>query len=254
MRCSTSHLLLILLSLYLFQACHKQVETGTSIRASGEVVDLVKNKTLPFATLYLYGAKSTFYGIYYSIGPLDSVKTDAQGKFDFTHVAEGNSIDYGLSVDAQGGNFSSAQPYVIDVANPMFKFNFQQQIKNARVPARELNFTRLHLKVDHNPFDTFFVQSAYFSPPILLKGKTLDTVLYLRHLPQAENMLRLYVESRRDTIGLAQANKDVPLGGRFFYSNRTIEELYQADLRDTFPLFKYIPDVLNIPRSTACCK
>lgn len=251
-------LILILLSgiCFVCHSCYKQVEQGSLIRVSGSVVDPVKNKALPFATLYLYGAKSTFYGIYYTLGPLDSVKSDAQGKFDLTYVAEGKSIDYGLSLDIYGyqASLRPLNQYVIDWNTPEFKFNFQKQIKDARVPGRELNFTRLHLKVDHNPLDSFFIKTAYLEVPILLRGKIIDTILYIRHLPQAENTLRFYVESRRDTIGLAQANRDVPPGGRFFYANRTLEALYVADLSDTFNLVKYIPDVMQIPRNTACCK
>lgn len=248
--------ILFLLCLGLCQSCHKEVESGTRIQVSGSVVDSVKNKPLPFATLYLFGAKSTFYGIYYTIGPLDSVKTDAQGNFDLTYEAEGNSIDYGLSLGIlnYGGHQYPDEQYVGDKDQLMFKFNFQKQIRNARVPARELNFTRLHLKIDSNPLDSFFIKTAYLENPVLLRGNSIDTVLYIRHLPQNENFIRLYVESHRDTIGLSQANRDVPSGGRFFYGNRTIEELYQADLSDTFRLVKTIPDVMKIPRSTACCK
>lgn len=249
-------LILFLICWGLCPSCYKEVESGTRIQASGSVVDPVKNKPLPFATLYLFGAKSTFYGIYYTIGPLDSVKTDAQGNFDLTYQAEGNSIDYGLSLGIlnYGGPQYPDEPYVRDKDEPVFKFNFQKQIKNARVRGRELSFTRLQLQVDNNPLDSFWIKTTYLRSPILLRGKSIDTVLYLRHLPQAENIIRMYVESPRDTLGLAQANRDVPKGGNFYYANRTIEEVYLAKLSDTFLLNKRIPDIMLVPRSKTCCK
>ena len=62
-------------------SCRKAVEQGKLVKASGTVFDPVKNKPLANAKLYLFGAHTTFYGIYYTDGPLDSTVSDNSGKF-----------------------------------------------------------------------------------------------------------------------------------------------------------------------------
>lgn len=235
------------------QSCFKEIESGSLIRVSGSVKDPVKNKTLPLAKLYLYGAKSTFYGISYTQGPLDSVVANAQGNFSIAFQAEGISVDYGLSLD--NGKGSPQGRYVVDRSNDMFEFNFQKQISNAVVSGRELNFSRLSIKVDNNPFDTLYVSTQ--SHPIQTQyvvGKQVAATLNFTHLPNAENQFQIYVASARDTIGLYESNRNIPAGGRFFYPHRSLTFTYQADLSDTIRLNKSIGNLLDIPRSTTCCR
>jgi len=108
-------------------SCRKEVPLGTSILASGIVFDSVKNKVLANAKLYLFGAHSTFYGIYYSQGPLDSTVSDSDGKFSISFTADGNSIDYGLQLgvlEYGGYIYNNQTNYVIDNTQPLFKFNY----------------------------------------------------------------------------------------------------------------------------------
>ncbi len=74
-------ILFVFLMLVLLTACRKDVAKGQIIQANGFVIDSVKNKRLSDVTIYLYGAHSNFYGVYYDFGPLDSAISDIDGNF-----------------------------------------------------------------------------------------------------------------------------------------------------------------------------
>ncbi|MEJ0081504.1 MAG: hypothetical protein WDM78_11310 [Puia sp.] len=130
-----------------FISCHKDVAAGTLIQADGFVIDSVKNKRLSNATIYLYGAHQTFYGIYYDIGPIDSTVSDNNGNFSLKYTATGNSIDYALAVGGViYGGFSGQNNYVVDVAHTQYPFNYSHQLNNVIVRARGIELSQIKLK------------------------------------------------------------------------------------------------------------
>ena len=230
-------ILFILTLLVTLTSCRKDVPAGTTIYISGVVFDSVKNKTLPNAKLYLFGAHTTFYGIYYTQGPYDSVTTDANGKFSLQYKAEGKSVDYGLSLGelAYGGyNYGDNENYVIDNYYPMFKLNYSTNISNAVVRARELNFTKIKLKVLSNPYDTFIVRtSAAFGQINYIKGHSIDTIIYVRHLPNMQNVIFYRTESNTPDS---------------FFIRRQVTDTFSATLGDTVFLNKTINSVYSMPK------
>ena len=230
-------------------SCRKPVEKGKEITVSGLVFDPVKNKPLPNATLYLFGAHATFYGIYYSQGPFDSVITDNAGKFALRYTAEGSSIDYGLTLGQLqygGYNYGGQTNYVVDYTEPVYKLNYGTAISNAVVKARELNFSKIHLKVQLNPFDSFYVRTLVTGDALLIKGQSIDTNVYVRHLPYQQNIIEYYTQSTRDTVGLAALNSNP--NNHFFSITRMLRDTFTANLSDTIFLNKTIANSSLMPR------
>lgn len=230
-------------------SCRKDVPLGTRVTASGIVFDSVKNKVLANAKLYLFGAHRTFYGIYYSDGPLDSTVSDNNGKFSISFTADGKTIDYGLQLgvlEYGGYVYNNQTNYVIDNTQPLFKFNYSTNVSNAVVRGRELNFTKIHLKVLRNPFDTFLVRTSAIRQVTLLKGQSIDTTIFVRHLPNELNKIEYYTQSTRDTVGLAAANSNP--NGPFTSIRRIIRDTLNANLADTISISKTIQNSSLIPR------
>lgn len=240
---------LFILAFFSLTACRKNVEAGATISASGTVFDEVKNKPLPHAKLYLYGAKQTFYGIGYSYGPLDSTVSDNSGKFSIHFAADGQSIDYGLQLgQLEYGSYinNSQTNYVTDNTQPIFKFNYSKNVKNATVKGRELNYTKIHLRVITNPYDTFLVRTSALPIVTLIKGQTIDTTIIVRHLPNQQNIIQYYTEAFQDTIGMATLNANP---NQHMYSvRRMISDLINAGMTDTLYVNKTISNSLLMPR------
>ena len=231
-------LLIILASL---ASCRKEVPAGTTVSASGIVFDSVKNKVLANAKLYLFGANRTFYGIYYSKGPLYSVISDNNGKFSISFTADGTSIDYGLQLgvlEYGGYVYNSQTNYVIDNTQPLFKFNYSTNVTNAVVRGRELNYIKLHLKVLTNPFDTIKVRTTAIRQVTLVKGQSIDTTILLRQLPNEQNMIEYYTESIRDTVGYIPGQS----------IRRITRDTLQTGFADTLFHSKIIANSSLIPR------
>lgn len=232
-----------LTTLIALSSCRKEVPLGTRVTASGIVFDSVKNKVLANAKLYLFGAHQTFYGIYYSQGPLDSTVSDNNGKFSISFTADGKSIDYGLQLgvlEYGGYVYNNQTNYVIDNTQPLFKFNYSTNVSNAVVRGRELNYTKLHLKVLVNPFDTIKVRTTAIRQVTLLKGQSIDTTILVRHLPNQQNIIEYYTESIRDTIGF------IPGPGTSI--RRIYRDTLQTGMADTIYHSKTIPNSSLIPR------
>ena len=241
--------ILFLSCVVMLSACRKPVEQGATITASGIVFDSVKNKPLKNAKLYLYGAKQTFYGIGYTDGPIDSTISDVLGKFTMTFIADGKNIDYGLTLgqlEYGGYNYGNLTNYVIDNLQPMYKFNYSRNVTNAIVRARELNFTKVYLKVISNPFDSFLVRTSALRQATLIKGQSIDTIILLRHLPNEQNRVEYYTEATRDTVGLAAANSNP--NGPFTSIRRILRDTIIAGLADTIFINKTISNSSLIPR------
>lgn len=243
--------IVLLVTIISITACRKAVEVGKNISASGIVFDAVKNKPLPNAKLYLYGAHQTFYGIYYSQGPLDSTISDNLGKFTIHFTADGNSIDYGLTLGNLGyGGYSycSQINYVVDNLEPMFKFNYSTSISNAVVKARELNYTKVHLKVTVNPYDSFYLRTSASGVASLVIGQSIDTTIVVRHLPNEKNYFEYFTQSLRDTIGLANLNSNPDPNTHHFGVLRIITDTIMTNMSDTITINKTFPNSLLIPR------
>ena len=229
-------------------SCRKVIEAGTVIKASGTLMDPVKQKPLPNAWLYLYGAKGGFYGMYYSQGPLDSTLTDNNGNFSIQYIAKGESVDYGLALQPSIGEYINRNPgYMSDYTEPIFKFNYARNINNAIVKGRELNFLKIHLKVNSNPFDSFYVRNyIQIQSPVLLKGKSIDTTFVMRQLPRELNFIQYYTESLRDTAGLAALNSNP--NAHLYSVTRMIKDTMIPGMEDTVFIEKTIDSSLSMPR------
>jgi hypothetical protein len=236
--------IVLLVTIISITACRKKIEAGKNINVSGIVFDPVKNKPLPNAKLYLYGSKQTFYGTYYTNGPLDSTISDNLGKFTIHFTAKGNSVDYGLTIGDFG--YYSPKNYVVDNLEPMFKFNHSTSISNAVVRARELNYTKVHLKVIVNPYDSFYLRTSASGVESLAIGQSIDTTIVVRHLPNEKNYYDYYTKSLRDTIGLAALNSNP--NTHHFGVLRLITDTIMTNMSDTISINKTFPNSLLIPR------
>ena len=242
--------LVVLTILATLTSCRKEVPLGTKVTATGIVLDSVKNKVLANAKLYLFGAHQTFYGIGYSEGPLDSTVSDNNGKFSINFNADGKSIDYGLQLgvlEYGGYVYNNQTNYVIDYTQPLFKFNYSTNISNAVVRGRELNFTKIRLKVLVNPFDTFLVRTdVLVRIATLIKGQSIDTTIIVRHLPNQQNVIQYYTESLRDTVGLAALNSNPNV--HLYSVRRMLADTINAGMSDTLYLNKTIQNSFTMPR------
>ena len=116
----------------------------------------------------------------------------------------------------------------------MYKFNYSIDVKNAIVKARELNYTKLHLKVMQNPYDTFIVKTSVASGQLTyVKGQSFDTVVYLRHLPSFQNII--YYRTERNTVDS-------------FFIRREIRDTVNAGMADTLFINKTINSTYSMPR------
>jgi len=193
-------ILFVFLMLVLLTACRKDVAKGQIIQANGFVIDSVKNKRLSDVTIYLYGAHSNFYGVYYDFGPLDSAISDIDGNFSLNYSAEGQSIDYALAVgNVVYGGYTSQNNYVVDVVHPLYPFNYSHLLRNVALRARELNYARINLKVLSNPYDTLYLDISTYYGELYLRnlfiGTSIDTSILTRYLPDALNTFDYHISS-----------------------------------------------------------
>jgi hypothetical protein len=193
--------LFVFLTLLALIACRKDIPKGQLIQANGFVIDSVKNKKLPNVTVYLYGAHSTFYGIFYDVGPLDSTISDNNGNFSIKYNAEGYSVDYALAIgNPIYGGYTSQDSYVMDIYHPSYPFNYSYQLNNVSLSARELNYARVNLKVTSNPYDTLYfdlssIQNALFRRNVFT-GSSIDTSFLTRYLPNTIHTFEYQILSR----------------------------------------------------------
>jgi hypothetical protein len=181
-------------------ACRKDIPKGQLIQANGFVFDSVKNEKLSNATVYLYGAHSTFYGVYYDVGPLDSTISDNNGNFSIKYNAEGNSVDYGLAIgNVVYGGFTNQNNFVVDIHHPLYPFKYSHQLNNVELRARELNYARVNLKVSSNPYDTLYLDVNTTYGELFLRnifiGRSVDTSFLTRYLPGEINIFEYKILS-----------------------------------------------------------
>lgn len=180
----TKTIVCIILS-FLFLSCAKDIKKGTPIRVGGFVFDSVKNKALPFAKIYLVGGKVRFSnGLVYHSGYVDSTRSDIYGNFSIDYKAEGRSVDYVLEV-AKDNNYGT---------NTYEQFYFSNNSTGVQLQTRELNFLELKLVIDYNHYDTFYIYPSQGAYKRLL-GRTIDTTILLKVLPNNINLITYMIES-----------------------------------------------------------
>ena len=228
-----------LLTLLVLTACRKDVPKGQLIQANGFVIDSVKNKKLSNVTVYLYGAHSTFYGVYYDVGPLDSTISDNNGNFSIKYNAEGSSVDYALAIgNVVYGGYTSQNNYVVDIFHPLYPFNYSHQLNNVAVSARELNYARVNLKVLSNPYDTLYLDVSTTYGELFLRnqfvGASIDTSFLTRYLPNATNVFEYKILSTRIVDSATMFIRRMP-------------DTLQPTTKDTIVISKTIYTTYDIP-------
>ncbi len=138
------------------------------------VIDPVKNKPLENAKVVLYGCNQTFMGVFCTT-PLDSTRTNQKGEFEIAFATEGQSIDYEVAV-AYDENYVNSTRQRIQAG----------QTNRVELKARELNLLKAAIRVVSNPADSLMV-GTFYSKPSTLYGSSIDTILYLKVLPDAAN-------------------------------------------------------------------
>lgn len=196
----------VFVTLFFLTACRKNVSEGTLIRSSGYVIDSVKNKRLPNVKIFLFGGQSSFSGVYYTEGPLDSTISDNNGNFSLTYHAEGNSTDYALTINYVDKVDNTSQiNYVMDINHPLYKFKYSHELNNVAISARELNYARVNLKINANPYDTLYFEMYTNYREFTLRnriiGTTVDTSFLTRYLPYATNSSDYKILSRPKRAG-----------------------------------------------------
>lgn len=191
----------LLLVPFIFSSCWKDVPAGRLIQANGFVVDSFINKRLAGVKVYLVGGEPTFYGVYYTGGPYDSAVSDANGNFSIQYTAEGKSVDYALEVGSVVyGGFTSQDNFAADVYHAVYPFNYKDNLTGVGVRARQLSVFALDLKVQSNPYDTFYLIAltphGEYSNRYLVTGPSIDTTILTRCLPNSFNSIH-YEVSRR---------------------------------------------------------
>lgn len=220
-------------------SCRKNIPRGQLIKASGYVIDYVKNKRLSNVTVYLYGAHATFYGVYFYTETLDSVVSDSIGNFSLKYPAEGNNVDYALGIgNVVYGGYTGQTNCVVDVLHPLYRFNYSHQLDNIAISVRELNYVRVNLRVLSNPYDSLWLDISTNSGELFLRhlivGKSIDTSILTRCLPNAVNNFEYKI--------LAVRLEDS--SSNFI---RRMTDTITANLVDTVVVSKTIKSTYNIP-------
>jgi hypothetical protein len=193
-----SFVFLLLLAL---TACKKVVPAGELIQANGFVIDSFKNKKLANVTVYLYGSTSR-YSNSFSDTPLDSTISDGNGNFSIKHNADGRSYAYALAVGTSVyGGSTNHKDFVADRYHPYLLFDNSRALSNVEVRARELNYTRVNLKISSNVYDTLYMDIGTMYGDFFLRqlffGKKIDTSFLTRYLPDATNIFTYRILGKR---------------------------------------------------------
>lgn len=174
----------ILLFLFLCNACIKDLKRGDRINVSGSVIDTVKNKKLPNVKVYLVGCVNSIpYGIF-CYNKDDSTVTDGDGNFSLTYSSNIKRRGYVLEI-SKDNNYSY---------NLHREYNFPNNGKDVILYTQELNLLRLNIKIDFNPYDTFYVIPEHGDYKQLI-GRSIDTTILIKVLPNNTNMITYQIMS-----------------------------------------------------------
>ncbi len=196
-------------------ACKKPISSSTRTTVKGFVIDTVKNKKLPNATVIINGCHQANFRTY-CIDSLTSTKTDANGEFEITFQSDGSSIGFEVTVETDDNyDFSIAQSLEPGKTN------------NVQLKAREKNYLKANIKVTNNLIDPLVILSIGTKHVIYSSGT--DTLLYFRVLPMAQNLIIF-------------SSWDKNAGGY-----RQLIDTIQISLQDTTLYRKILPNVQSFP-------
>lgn len=197
--------------MFLVVGCKKPIPPHVITTVKGVVIDTVKNKRLSNATVIINGCHQANFRTY-CIDSLASTKTDANGAFQITFKADGRAIGFEATVRVdENFDYPISQPLEAGKTN------------NISLKAREKNYLKAHIKVTNNVFDTLVALSI--GTKHLIYGRSPDTTLYFRVLPNAQNFMIF-------------SAWDKGMGGY-----RRLIDTLQITLQDTTIYNRILPDV-----------
>lgn len=229
------------MTVWSIQSCRKEVPKGQLITANGIVMDILQQKPIPSAKVYLFGGHKSIgsggVSVIYDKPALDSVITDADGSFTLKYVAAGNNYDYALGIVRgifQTGNDEKLLP---DANESIYKFNFAYNLSDVTIRAKELHNANVTLQILSNPYDTLFFRIYSASTGQTFSkfqffGKSIDTKLSTHYLPLSLNIFEYYVRT-------------IPLTDSGYV--RLLSDTLHAGNVDTFFVSKKLNSTYEIP-------
>lgn len=155
-------------------ACKKS-SINTTVR--GTVVDTVKNKAITNQKVIVVAC---YPGNFRPIcgNMIFSTLTNKRGEFEINFDAPKNPLGFEVRAILDSNFYFSASPS--EVVTPLV-------INNYTLYAREISFLKVLLKVNNNPFNQLGISCGNSNH--FLIGGSIDTLLYFKILPKAENKL-----------------------------------------------------------------
>ena len=195
-------------------ACKKEA-ANTSV--SGTVVDTVLNKVAANQKVIVV---SCYQGNFRPIcgNLIASTITNSRGEFEISFAAPKNPFGYEIRAGFDSTYYYSSSPSeeVIPLQN-----------NNYTLYARKISFLKALIKVNSNPFNQMVISCGNTNHA--LTGATIDTTLYFKILPKAENKVIFTVWD--------------PAVGKY----RGLIDTLQIGLLDTTIYSKQIPDTRILP-------
>ena len=196
-------------------SCRKAIPKNVVTTVNGYVIDTIKNKRLPNATVAIYGCKQTTFNISCAY-EIATTKTDSNGDFSITFNSDGKSIEFEAKI-----NYDENYDYSSKITLTAGRIN------TVKITAREYNYLKTHLIITNNPFDTLVNLSANVRH--IFYGRTLDTTIMNRVLPNATNLI-IYSAWDRNV-------------GRY----RRLIDTLQIGIQDTINYSRVLPNVNTFP-------
>jgi hypothetical protein len=196
-------------------SCKKGVPENVVTTVEGYVIDSVKNKRLPNATVGIYGCVQTTFKVSCS-ELLATTKTDSNGEFKLSFNGDGKSFGFQAEVIYdENYDYSSKYRLIPGSTNTIV------------IKAREFSYLKTHLIITNNPFDTLInfasnVRHTFY-------GHTLDTTVMNRVLPNATNYIFYFAWDPN------------------VLKNRRLIDTLQIGMQDTINYFRILPDVSTFP-------
>ena len=154
----------------------------TNVVVSGIVIDTVKNKYLPYATVVIWGCNRSWFNGY--CDSITSTKTTADGNFALSFKTNnGKYASYAVAVEPMSDDL-----YTKDYSNNAasgIKIGENNQI---RLKARELNILMAKISILENPFDTILIHN-YYSDFWIYNHRKIDTTFTFQILPMCLNSI-----------------------------------------------------------------
>ncbi len=204
----------ILIYLIGLNACKKEV-ANTSV--SGTVLDTVMNKVAANQKVIVV---SCYQGNFRPIcgNLIASTITNARGEFEISFVAPKNPYGYEIRAGFDSTYYFSSSPS--EEVIPLQKNSYT-------LYARQISFLKASIKVNNNPFNQMVISCGNSNHA--LTGATIDTTLYFKILPKADNKVIFTVWD--------------PGVGKY----RGLIDTLQIGLQDTTLYSKQIADTRNLP-------